>query len=60
MVMETMDGGSFGRPVAAMIVANTAIGSVRYRIIWANRIRLFQDPNGSTHWSKQVPENTSA
>jgi hypothetical protein len=28
MVMETMDGGAFGNPVAAVNVANTAIGSV--------------------------------
>jgi hypothetical protein len=54
MVMETMDGGAFGSLVAAVNVANTAIGSVGHKIVLASRIRLFQDPNGSTHRSTQV------
>jgi hypothetical protein len=49
MVMETMDGGAFGSPVAIVNVANIAIGSVGHKIVPTNRIRLFQDPNGSTH-----------
>jgi hypothetical protein len=54
--METMDGGAFGSFVAAVNVANTAIGSVGYRIVRASRIKLFQDPTRSTHQSTQVPE----
>jgi hypothetical protein len=54
-----MDGGAFRSPVAIVNVANTAIGSVGHRIVPASHIRLFQDPNGSTHQSTQVPENTS-
>jgi hypothetical protein len=30
-----------------------------HKIVLANRIKLFQDPNGSTHRSTQVPENTT-
>jgi hypothetical protein len=56
MVMETMDGGAFGSPVAAVNVANIAIGSVGHRIVQANCIRPFQDPNGSIHQTTQVPE----
>jgi hypothetical protein len=54
-----MDGGAFGSPMAAMNVANTAIGGVGHRIVQASHIRLFQDPSGSTHRSIQVSENTS-
>jgi hypothetical protein len=56
MVIETMDGGAFGSPVAAVNVANTAIGSVGQRVVRANCIRLFQDPSGSTHRNIQVPD----
>jgi hypothetical protein len=51
-----MDGRPFGSPMAVANVANTAIGSVGHKIILASRIRLFQDPSGSTHRSTQVPE----
>jgi hypothetical protein len=54
-----MGGGAFESTVAIMNVANTTIGSVGHRIVPANRIRLFQDPSGSTHRSTQVPENTT-
>jgi hypothetical protein len=54
-----MDGGAFGSPVAAVNVANIANGSIGHRIVQASRIRIFQDPSGSTHQSTQVPENTS-
>jgi hypothetical protein len=54
-----MDGGAFGSPVAVVNVANTAIGSVGHIVDPASRIRLFQDPSGSTHRSTQVLENTS-
>jgi hypothetical protein len=59
MVIETMDGGAFGSPVAAINVANTAIGSVGQRVVRASRIRLFQDPSGSTHRNIQVPDRGS-
>ena len=49
MVIEIMDGGAFGSLVAIMNVPNTAIGSVGYKIVLVSHIRLFQDPNGSTH-----------
>jgi hypothetical protein len=54
-----MDGGAFGHHVAVVNVANTTIGSVGHRIVRASRIRIFQDPSGSTHRSTQVLENTS-
>jgi hypothetical protein len=54
-----MDGGAFKNRMAVVNVANTAIGSVGYKIIRASRIRLFQDPSRSIHRSTQVSENTS-
>jgi hypothetical protein len=54
--MEARDGGAFGSPVANLNVASVAIGSVGYRIVRANCIRLFQDPSESTHRSIQLRE----
>jgi hypothetical protein len=47
--MEVGDGGAFGSPVANLNAASFAIGGVGHRIVRANRIRLLQDPNESTH-----------
>jgi hypothetical protein len=55
-VMEAMDGGAFGSPVAAANVANSAIASVGEWIIRGSRIRLFQDPTELTHQSTEVWE----
>jgi hypothetical protein len=55
-IIEAMDGGAFGSPVAATNVANSAIVSVGERIIRGSRIILFQDPTESTHRSTEVRE----
>jgi hypothetical protein len=54
--MEVGDGGAFGSPIANLNVASVAIGSVGHIIVRASCIRLFQDPNESTHRSIQLRE----
>jgi hypothetical protein len=54
--MEVGDGGAFGSHVANLNAASIAIGSLGYRIVRANRIRLFQDTNELIHRSIQLRE----